>query len=146
MKTILSAAFGLALLAVPALAHDGISIQDPYVRAMGASAKSGAVFFTIENHSDQPDRLIGASTDVSDKAELHTHKMDDKGMMQMLEVKEGFEIPAGGTHKLARGGDHVMLFGLNKTLGEGDNVHVTLTFEHAGEVEFDAPVDNNRMK
>lgn len=146
MKTLLSAAaLGLASLTAPALADGGMTISDPYARAMGAMAKSGAVFFVIENHTDTDDRLTGATSDASEKAELHTHKMDANGMMQMLEIEGGIEIPAGGSHALARGGDHVMLMGLTRVLDKGDSVTLTLTFEHAGEVVVVAPLDNDRM-
>lgn len=146
MKTLLSAAaLGLAFLTAPALADGGMTISDPYARAMGAMAKSGAVFFVIENHTDTDDRLTGATSDASEKAELHTHKMDANGMMQMLEIEGGIEIPAGGSHALARGGDHVMLMGLTRVLDKGDSVTLTLTFEHAGEVVVVAPLDNDRM-
>lgn len=143
MKFLLSTAFA-AVLALPALAQDAITIVDPYVRALGAGSTTGAVYFVIENHSDQPDRLIGAATDVAAKAELHTHMTDAKGMVMMTHVPEGFPVDAGGQHALARGGDHVMLMGIDKPLAEGDLVTITLTFEHAGDIVIEAPVDNQR--
>lgn len=132
------------LLAVPAFAHDGVMIADPYARSMGGVGASGAVFFTIMNHSAEDDRLIDARSDAAQKVELHTHKDDGNGVMQMLHVPEGFVIPAGGEHALARGGDHVMLMGLTEALADGDMVSVTLVFEKAGEVVIEAPVDNAR--
>ena len=45
MKLTLIAAFA-ALLALPAYAHDGVHIIDPYARVIGPS---GAVFFRIGN-------------------------------------------------------------------------------------------------
>ena len=53
-------------------------------------------------------------------------------------------IPAHGSHALARGGDHVMLLGLTRQLNDGDTVALTLTFEKAGEVKVDVPVDLQR--
>jgi copper(I)-binding protein len=64
--------------------------------------------------------------------------------MRMMEVEEGFAIPAGGSHALARGGDHVMFLGLTRSLEHGDTVTVTLTFEQAGDVEVEIPVDLER--
>lgn len=143
MKLLLSAAVA-ALLAMPVFAEGAISIVDPYVRAMGAGSTTGAAFFVIENNSDQADRLVAASTEVAMHAELHTHKKDANGMMMMVEVPEGFAVDAGADHALARGGDHVMLMGLNRNLAEGELVKITLVFEHAGEVVIEAPVDNKR--
>lgn len=62
--------------------------------------------------------------------------------MRMLRPEEGIAIPAGETHELARGGDHVMFMGLTRAVKDGDTVMLTLTFEHAGEVTVDIPVDN----
>lgn len=141
-KTILATAVACAL-AIPAFA-DGILIQDPYSRSAGPNAKSGAAFFGIMNHTEQDDRLIGASSDIAKKVELHTHIESAEGVMQMRQVKDGFAIEAGGMHMLQRGGDHVMFMGLNHALVQGETVTVTLTFEHAGDITVDIPVDLER--
>lgn len=138
-QTLIAAA--AALLAFPALAHDGVHIENAYARTMGVG-KSGAVFFEITNHADVDDRLIGVSTEAAAKAELHTHRDKGDGVMQMMHVPEGFPIPALAGHALQRGGDHVMLMGLKQDFKDGDIIHLTLTFEHAGEVLLEAPVDN----
>jgi hypothetical protein len=132
-----------ALLAVPALAHDGPHVENAYAR-IGASG-SGAVFFDIVNHSDQPDRLVSATSDVAAKVELHTHVQDASGVMRMIEVKDG--IPFGGkeTRSLMRGGDHVMLMGVSRPLAQGDVFPLTLTFERGEIITIDVPVDNDRQ-
>jgi copper(I)-binding protein len=99
----------------------------------------------IENTTDTDDRLISATSDVAQRVELHTHQADSAGNMQMVEVKEGFAIPAHGSHALARGGDHVMFLGLNRGLAQGDMVDVTLTFEKAGDITIKIPVDLERQ-
>lgn len=140
LKPLLAAALA-ALLATSALAQDGPHVEDAYARA---SANSGAIFLTIVNHSDQPDRLLSAASDVAERVELHTHKEDANGVMQMLQVEEGFAISGGGTYKLDRGGDHIMLMGLTRPLAQGDTVTLTLTFERGEVVTLDVPVDNDR--
>lgn len=143
MKTFAAAAV-LLTFALPAFAHDGLKITDAYARSSGPSAKSGAAFMVIENHTEADDRLIGASTTAAKVAELHTHKETGDGVMQMLRVDDGFLIPANGAHALARGGDHVMLLGLTAPMAQGDIITVTLTFEKAGEMIVEVPVDLNR--
>lgn len=130
-----------SLMALPAYAHNGVHINDAYART---TATSGAIFFTIENHQDDEDRLISAATDAAEMVGLHTHIADADGVMKMREVADGFSIPAYGDHVLARGGDHVMLMGLTRALKDGDMIRLTLTFERAGVVEVDVPVDNAR--
>lgn len=141
-KTILAATTAIAL-AIPAFA-DGIMIKDPYSRSAGPSAKTGAAFFGIMNTSDQDDRLIAASSDVAKRVELHTHIETADGVMQMREVKDGFPVEAGGMHMLQRGGDHVMFMGLLRPMVQGETVTVTLTFEKAGDISVEIPVDLER--
>ncbi|WP_425041171.1 copper chaperone PCu(A)C [Primorskyibacter sp. S187A] len=143
MKRKFAAAFAATLLALPAFA-EGIMIKDAYARASGPNAKAGAAFMQIMNHSDSEDRLIGASADVAKRVELHTHKDMGDGVMKMMEVEEGFAVPAGGMHALARGGDHVMFMGLNQSFIQGETISVTLTFEQAGDVVVEIPIDNER--
>jgi copper(I)-binding protein len=137
-------ALAATLLAFPAFAGETLMIQDPYARTMGGVGTSGAVFFTVMNHGAEEDRLIDVRSDVAEKVELHTHKDDGNGVMQMLHVPEGFVIPASGAHALARGGDHVMLIGLTREVADGDVISLTLVFEKAGEIAVEAPVDNAR--
>ena len=142
IKTFLAAAAVTLCLTLPATAHDGVQINHAYARA---SAASGAVFFEIENHQADDDRLIAASAAaVADRVQLHTHKEDANGVMQMMHVPEGFVVPANGTHALERGGDHVMLMGLKAPLNTGDVISLTLTFERAGTITVEVPVDNDR--
>jgi len=133
-----------AVFTLPAFAESNILIDDPYARTMGGVGASGAVFFTIMNHGDEDDRLIDAKSDAAMKVELHTHKEDGNGVMQMMHVPEGFPVAANSMHPLQRGGDHVMLMGLTQELKEGDSVAVTLVFEKAGEINVVAPLDNAR--
>ncbi|MEQ9695069.1 copper chaperone PCu(A)C [Shimia sp. SDUM112013] len=143
-KTITMAAVAAFALAAPAFAEGMIVITDPYARVSAKMSKSGAAFMQIENHGDEDDQLIDARSDVSKKVELHTHKENADGVMQMLHIPEGFTIPAHGKHMLMRGGDHVMFMGLNETLEHGDVVNVVLVFEKAGEVPVEIPVDLER--
>lgn len=134
----------VALLALPAFAAD-IMVKDAYARSASAVAKTGAAFMIIENTGSEDDQLVEARSDVSVRVELHTHLSDGDGILRMVEVKDGFTIPAGGSHALERGGDHVMFMGLNEALVDGETVAVTLVFENAGEIEVEIPIDSKRM-
>ena len=122
---------------------EGIVVEDAYARASTPTAKSGAAFMVLMNTSDQDDRLVAAKSDVAARVELHTHREIADGVMKMMEVEEGFVIPAGGTYMLGRGGDHVMFMGLNEPFADGETVAVTLVFENDGEVAVEMPVDLN---
>ncbi len=139
-KSLIAAA--AVCFALPAAAE--IIVKDAYARSSAMMAQAGAAFMVIENTGTAADRLIGVASDASAKTEMHTHIADANGVMQMVEVKEGFEIPAGGAHVLERGKDHVMFLGLTAPFEEGKVVNLTLTFETAGEVKVAVPVDLKR--
>ncbi|MFD0978920.1 copper chaperone PCu(A)C [Tropicimonas aquimaris] len=139
----LFAAAAALVLATPALAD--IEIVDAYARAAMANAKSGAAFMEIHNTGSEDDRLVGAASDIAARVELHTHIGDANGVMQMVQVEEGFPIPAGSTHMLQRGGDHVMFMGLTGPMNDGETVTVTLSFEKAGDITVEIPVDLQRQ-
>ena len=143
IKTLGVAAAALTF-ALPAFAESKIMIEDAYARAAGKGAMAGAAFMQIMNMGDEDDRLIGATSDIARLVELHTHIENDQGVMQMVHVEEGFALPAGETHMLERGGDHVMFMGLNGTMEHGSTVSVTLVFEKAGEMVVEIPVDLER--
>ena len=142
-------AAGLCLATCPALAMDdaktgAIMVMDPYARVSSPVAKSGAAFMQIMNNAAEDDRLVSATSPAAARVELHTHIDDGNGVMLMREVEGGMAIPAGETHTLARGGDHVMFMGLTKSWAQGDSVPVTLVFENAGEIMLEIPVDLER--
>ena len=99
----------------------------------------------ITNNGQTEDRLLSASSDAAQRVELHTHKDLGDGVMKMTEIEEGIPLPAGGSHEMKRGGDHVMFMGLNTPLEQGGEVAVTFTFEQAGDLEVIIPVDNERQ-
>ncbi|WP_108259086.1 copper chaperone PCu(A)C [Mangrovicoccus ximenensis] len=134
---------GLSVLSAAASAGE-ISVHDAYARASTPMSASGAAFMVIENAGSAPDRLVSAASPAAERVELHTHLQDANGVMRMTEVEEGFEIPAHGRHALARGGDHVMFMGLTRPFEDGAMVPLTLTFEKAGEIAVEIPVDLQR--
>ncbi len=141
-KTLIAAAFAAIVSAPMAFAAD-ITISDPYMRVSGAMATSGAAFMVIKNAGAE-DRLIDVRSSIAEKVELHTHLQDANGVMKMVHVEEGFPIAAGESHVLQRGGEHVMFLGLTTVPAQGDMVEVTLTFEKAGDIVVEVPVDNER--
>lgn len=133
-----------ALIALPAFA-EGILVHDAYARTSVKGAKSGAAFMHIMNQTGEDDRLVSVSSNIAKKTELHTHQEISDGVMRMIHMEDGFEIPAGGMHMLKRGGDHVMFMGLTQDMEAGETVEVTLTFEKAGDIVVQVPVDLERQ-
>ncbi len=133
-------AVGLAiapLLFVPAAqAQTTVSVDNAWSRAQIAG-RHGAIFLTLTGR-EGGDRLIGASSPVATKVELHETVMEE-GVMKMREV-QGLPIPAGAVVTLQPGGLHIMLMNLKQPLKEADSVELTLVFEKAGAVTTTAKV------
>ena len=135
-------ALSVATLGTTAFAENTkIKIEGAYARS---GAKTGAAFFTITNNAESDDRLIAASSESAKRVELHTHLEDDNGIVKMRPIEDGIAVQAGGEHALERGGDHVMFMGLDAPFEDGSTISVTLTFEKAGDVTLEIPVDNDR--
>lgn len=121
----------------------GLSIDHPWARTSAPGAPS-AGFLTIHNGSDQDETLLAVSGDFAKRLEVHQSFMAD-GVMKMEEQKQGVLIPAGETVVFEPGSYHLMFMGLGKNFEKGEVYSVTLTFEHAGEVELDLPVMEKKM-
>ena len=82
----------------PALAHDysvgALKIGHPWARPTPTGAIAGAGYLTVTNTGKAPDRLLGGSTPVSDKLEVHEMSMTG-GVMRMRPVEGGLTIAPG---------------------------------------------------
>ena len=141
----LSLAATAALFAMPALACEGFSAHDAYARFSTSMSQSGAAFMAMDNAGPADCHIIGARSDVAQRTELHTHVIDDNGVARMMQVEDGFTVPAGGDHLLQRGSDHIMLMGLTAPLEQGESFDITFEFEDGTEDTVTVTVDNERM-
>ena len=115
-----------------------LTVSGGYARS--TNPKVGAAFMTVSN-GGSTDCVLGAvSSDVAPRTEMHTHR-DEAGVMKMMQV-DSISIPAGETHELARGGDHIMFLDTPKPLAEGDSVQLTLDFGACGTLPLTLRVDN----
>ncbi len=114
-----------------AAAAEPVTVADTWVK----SADSGmtAMFGIIKNTGSADVTVVSATSDAADMLELHEVVMVD-GAMKMQPKKGGFTVPAGGTHELKPGGDHVMFMGLKNPVKAGDPVTVVLTLSDGSEV------------
>lgn len=138
------AAGPLTATAHEGLVHDGcaarqvfaagdLEITGAFTRATLPAAKVAGGYLTIENRGATPERLLGGSTEVAERLEIHQMEMDGD-TMKMSRIEDGLEIPPGQTVTLAPGGFHLMLLGLVSPFTEGECLEVTLQFEQVGEV------------
>ena len=123
MKRIFLAFLAGSLLSVSAFAQ--VSVSEPWIRATVPAQKVTGAFMRVQ--AAKPARLVGISTPVAGRAELHEMAMENNTMrMRQVDV---IDLPAGKAVKLASGGYHVMLFDLKRQLKEGESVPVTLVVQ-----------------
>lgn len=114
-------------------------IESPWSRATPGGAKVGGGYMRITNTGTMPDRLIGGSTLLSARFELHEMSMQSD-VMRMRRLETGLEIPPGKTVELKPGGSHAMFLDLKQPLKEGERLKGTLVFEKAGTVPVEYSV------
>ena len=120
-----------------------LQITGAFTRETLPNAPVAGGFFTVTNKGLSDDRLIGASTDIAGRVEIHEMAMEND-VMKMRELEDGLPIPAGETVALKPGGYHVMFMDLNQALTHGQSVAVTLEFENAGQVDLTLPVQKRQ--
>ncbi|MDQ5848815.1 MAG: copper chaperone PCu(A)C, partial [Pseudomonadota bacterium] len=119
----------LSLLILPAsvLAHNvekgDLQIRHPWSRATPPGAKVGVGYMELRNRGSQPDRLLGASTPLAKRVEMHVTRREGD-VVRMRQV-ESFDIPAGERVELGPGGGHLMLVDLARPLKKGERVPLT---------------------
>lgn len=116
--------------------EDTIHVADAWARSPMQDV--GAVYFVAHNGAEEEDRLIGVSTDVAGRAEIH-ETIERDGQMVMHPVGS-VSIPPGEDVSFEPGGYHIMLFELTEPLDVDTTIALTLEFELAGEVEIQALV------
>jgi copper(I)-binding protein len=130
--------FASALVATPAFAQSGkIEIADAWARPPIGQARNSAAYMTLMNRGPAVDRLVGVSTAVAGKAEMHT-TVRDGNVMKMREV-QNIELKPGASVSFAPGGLHVMLLDV-KPLKAGETFTLTLQFEKAGKQDVTVAV------
>lgn len=127
MKATFAAVFLLGAVSLPAAAAE-ISVTDAWVRASMPGQKVSGAYMKIQSDADA--RLLGASSSVIPRVEVHEMKMDGN-VMRMREVK-AIDLPKGKTVLLEPGGFHLMLMNLPKPIAAGDVIPLVLTVESDG--------------
>lgn len=115
-----------------------LEVAEAWARPAIAGGNS-AIYFTINNQTNEDDNLLGASSNAAAHVELHMtqHTTHDTTAM---EPQDSVLIPAGSKVEFTPGGLHIMLVDLPQGLNPGDAVSLTLFFETAGEVPVEVTV------
>lgn len=131
----LTAAIIVMLLSATAYAE--ITVSEAWVRLLPPGVKTTAAYMNIS--SDQADELLSATSEASERVEIHETSMEN-GMMSMSEVT-GIPVKPGAVLELKPGSYHLMLRQLKSPLQEGQTLDINLTFKNQGNVKVAATVE-----
>ena len=125
MRAILYAA---ALSLFAGATQAAVTATDAWVRGTVPSQKTTGAFLTLTSTAEA--RLVAVSTPAAKSAEIHNS--EEMGGVMHMHALDAIALPAGKRVELKPGGFHIMLVGLTRALGAGDQVPLTLTIEEAG--------------
>ncbi|MEU8913455.1 copper chaperone PCu(A)C [Streptomyces nigrescens] len=110
-----------------------IEVTGAYMPQPVTEQMAGA-YFTVKNNGDSADKLTSVTTNLAKAITIH------KTVGNKMEQVESLTVPANGTLRLSRGGNHLMFMGLKNKPTKGDDVTVTLHFAAADPVRVHIPV------
>ena len=114
----------LAALLATTLAHaQAPEISSARIVQPPPGAKVAAAYFTVENTSETPLVITGASSSAAKKVEIHLSEVIND--VATMTRQESITIEAGSSLDFKHGSYHLMLMGLNAPLSPG----TMLTFE-----------------
>jgi copper(I)-binding protein len=130
----------LAIILAACSAPGDIEVHQAWVRPT-AQGENAAVYFTIHNHSDNDDVLIGASTTAAEVIEIHESKMEND-VMQMNMVSS-LPLAADTEVTFGPGGLHMMLVNVKQELILGDHIGLILHFQNHEDIVVEVHIEDS---
>ncbi len=123
----------LTLFALSTLASaTDLTVEGAWARGTVPAQKATGAFMTLTSKQDAA--LVGASTPLADKTEVHEMRM--QGDVMKMNAIPRLTLPAGKPVELKPGSYHIMLFGLKQPLKAGDKLPLELQIEEGGKREI----------
>ena len=113
--------------------NEEVIIENAWARPAIKGSPS-AVYFTIKNQLNEPEKLLSVSGQVAEFNEIHLSKMED-GKMMMVE-QEFVLIESNQEVEFKPRSYHIMLINLKQDLELGDQFELSLFFEKSGELKI----------
>lgn len=134
------AALAASFLSLAVVAEQDVTLEldNAWVRALPPFQPNTAAYLTLLNRGEVAVSIVGASSDLADRVELHTTRKID-GLMRMEQL-QGLALAPGEQVELAPGGTHLMLLGLEYMPAPGDEVRLCLQLASGNEVCTEAQV------
>lgn len=130
------AAAALLLTAACAREEEQLSVTDAWVRLSPVASNPSAGYFTVKG-GPQDVQLIGVSSSVAIRAEMHETMTGMQGMASMKPI-QSVPIPAGGEVKFEPGGRHVMFWNVNPGVKPPRRMPLVFSFSDGTRLEVAA--------
>lgn len=139
----LAFALTLAACGAPTPANDtahsaALEVRDVWAAPTPNGVDVSAGYLTIVNGTDADDTLVSATSPRAGRLEIH--EMTRDGSVMRMQRVETLVVGAGQTVSLAPGGQHLMFYEVARPFALGERIPVTLTFQNAGEIALELPV------
>jgi periplasmic copper chaperone A len=121
-----------------------VIVESGYIRATIPGTTVSSAYMEIKNTTNKDIVLIGATSKVSDRIEIHEHVMN--GEMMRMQQRETLTIAANDSVVLQPSGYHLMIFNLAEPLKVDEKVELTLQFSDKKAVNILLPVQSIKRK
>lgn len=115
-------------------------VDHPWMKAFN---NNGAGYFKIKNIGNTDIHLLEVVSDSVDNIELHTIIMEED-VAKMRPIKGGVIIKVGESMEFKPMGNHLMFFGINKKLGEGELMEANFKFKNSKDLLVKFKMESNK--
>ena len=115
-------------------------VDHPWMKVFN---NNGAGYFKIKNIGNTDIHLLEVVSDSVDNIELHTIIMEED-VAKMRPIKGGVIINAGESMEFKPMGNHLMFFGINKKLGEGELMEANFKFKNSKDLLVKFKMESNK--
>ena len=119
---------------------ENMLVDHPWMKAFN---NNGAGYFKIKNIGNTDIHLLEVVSDSVDNIELHTIIMEED-VAKMRPIKGGVIIKVGESMEFKPMGNHLMFFGINKKLGEGELMEANFKFKNSKDLLVKFKMESNK--
>lgn len=123
---------------------NNITVDSGFVRATIPGTSNSSAYMTITNSSDSLITLVGASSNVSERVEIHDHVMVNE--MMRMQQRQSVAIDAKTKVTLKPSGLHLMIFDVKQPLLPESTIDITLHFSNYNDVKVTLPVQSIKQE
>ena len=119
---------------------ENMLVDHPWMKVFN---NNGAGYFKIKNIGTNDIHLLEVVSDSVDNIELHTIIMEED-VAKMRPIKGGVIIKVGESIEFKPMGNHLMFFGINQELGEGELMEAIFKFKNSKDLLVKFKMESNK--